>query len=189
MGIKPTLQHSYSYLFRIILAHFIIICKTNYDKILDICYGVKGAGQTLLKLGTININAAGVKLVIKNVKNVVKINQLLADLIREQTGKQMAVKRVKELRSEDQDLSPQDKEKITEDFLNQDELEEYDEYDLADLIEEYKDVFGELRLKKFLVDELEEYDEQEEAEDLAEHEETEEDEAEEISAKFQKKKL
>ncbi|MBD3359609.1 MAG: hypothetical protein GF365_02780 [Candidatus Buchananbacteria bacterium] len=136
------------------------VSEADYNKILDVCYSVKGAGQTLLKLGTININATGVKLVIKNVKDVVKANQILADLIRERTGKDLEIKRVKETSNNERKISSQNKEKITEDFLNQEDLEEYDEYDLDDLIDEYKDIFGELRLKKFLVDELEEYDQE-----------------------------
>lgn len=177
------------------------VSEVDYEKILDVCFSVKGLGQTLFKLGTININATGVKLVIKNVQNVVKINQILADLIRERTGKSLEVKKVKELQTDEQKLSPQTKEKITEDFLNQDDLEEYDEYDLQDLIDEYKDVFGELRLKKFLVDELEEYDEQEESGDLEAEDASDEsidepsqadeelEEEAEISPKFKKKKL
>ena len=137
------------------------VSEADFDKILDICYSVKGMGQTFLKLGTIKINAAGVKLVVKNVQNVVKVNQILADLIRQSTGKSVEVKKVREvIEGEEQKISSEDKEKITEDFLQQDELEEYDDYELDDLIDEYLETFSELRLKKFLVDELEEHDQE-----------------------------
>ncbi len=178
------------------------VSEADYAKILDVCYSVKGAGQTLFKLGTISVNATGVKLVIKNVKDVVKVNQILADLIRDRTGKSLEVKKVKESSINTQKISPQNKEKITEDFFNQEDLAEYDEYDLADLIDEYKDVLGELRLKKFLVDELEEYDqveevnaeqdevvEKEEFEEKEENEEADEEELDNTRPKFKKKKL
>jgi hypothetical protein len=182
------------------------VSEADYEKILDVCYSVKGAGQTLLKLGTININATGLKLVIKNVKDIVKVNQILADLIRERTGKNLKVKKVKAASNNEQKISSQNKEKITEDFLNQEDLEEYDEYDLAALIDEYKDVFGELRLKKFLVDELEEYDQGQEDSETDRQEENDEQKEEEgrgedegeggapeeieaVRSKFKKKKL
>ncbi len=175
------------------------VSEAPHEKILDICYAVKGFSQTVLQLGTIKINAAGVKLTLDNVKNVVKVNQLLTDLIREKTGKEIEVKKVKNLTSKS-------KEKITDNFLNQEEFDDYDEFDLSELITEYKDTFGELPLKKFLVEELDEYEKDEESssaeasEDMGEEEEVEgeedeDEEEEEIKVKekgtvsFKKKKI
>ena len=75
------------------------VSECSYDKLLDLCYSVHGFAQTVLKLGTIKIQAAGVKLIISNVKNVVAVNQLITDLIREQTGKKIEAKKVKEINS------------------------------------------------------------------------------------------
>ncbi len=130
------------------------VSELSLEKILDICYSVQGFWQTILKLGTIKIQAASVKLMIKNVRQVVQVNQLLADLIREQTGKQIEVKKVKQ-------LNAKEKEQLTEDFLKQDELAEYEDYNLQELIEDYKETFGDLKLKKLLVDELEKYEKEE----------------------------
>jgi len=127
------------------------VSEVSCEKILDISYSVKGFWQTILKLGTIKIQASGASLLLQNIKDVSKVNQLLVDLIRQQTGKKIEVK-------EEQDLSSQQKEKIVNDFLNQEELAEFEDYKLDELVEEFKDTFGELKLKKILVDELEKQD-------------------------------
>jgi len=129
-----------------------IVSELNYEKISDISYSVKGFWQTVLKLGTIRIQAAGVKLAVKNVSHVSKISQLLTDLILEQTGREIEIKKVKGLNSKE-------KEQLAEDFLSQDEMAEYEDYNLQELIEDYKETFGDLRLKKLLVEELEKYEE------------------------------
>jgi len=131
-----------------------IVSEVSYEKILDISYSTKGFWQTILKLGNLKIQAAGAVLIIKNLKNPAKINQLLADLIREQTGKKLEVKKVRT-------LTAKEKEQVTADFLNQEEFEEYEDYNLNELIDEYKEALGELRLKKLLVDELDQYEEEE----------------------------
>jgi hypothetical protein len=128
-----------------------IVSEVPYEKIADISYSVKGFWQTILKLGTIKIKAEGVDLILKNIKGVVKINQILIDLIRKGTGKSFEVKKVNS-------VSAGVKEKLTEDFLNQDGLAEYEDYNLDELVEEYKETFGELSLKKLLVNELEKED-------------------------------
>ncbi|MCX6745487.1 MAG: PH domain-containing protein [Candidatus Parcubacteria bacterium] len=127
------------------------VSEIPFDKILDISYSVKGFWQTILKLGTIKIQAAAAGFLIENIKEVGKINQLLIDLIRKQTGKKIEVKEVEQ-------LTDKQKEKLTDDFLNQEELAQYAEYNLAELIEEYKETFGDLSLKKLLVEELEKSD-------------------------------
>jgi uncharacterized membrane protein YdbT with pleckstrin-like domain len=134
------------------------VSESSYKKIMDICYSVHGLGQTILRLGTIKINASGAKLVIENVKQVVEVNQLLADLVKEKTGKKIQVKKVKHTTSKA-------KEKLTEEFLNQEEMEEYEEFDTDELIEEYIDTFDELSLKKLLIDELDEYEQEDEDEE------------------------
>ncbi len=123
------------------------VSEVDTQKILDISYAVKGFWQTILKLGTIKIQASGATLLLQNIKDVSKVNQLLVDLIRQQTGKKLEVK-------EEEDLSSEQKEKIVHDFLNQEQLAEYEDYKLDELIEEFKETFGELKLKKILVDEL-----------------------------------
>jgi|GEM_PF-468125 len=128
------------------------VSEVSLDKILDICYYVHGFWQTILHLGTIKITEAGASLILRNIKEASKVNQLIADLIREQTGKKIEVKKVKV-------LTPMVKEQLTEDFLKQDELAVYDDYNLNELLEEYKETFGELKLKKLIVDELEKYEE------------------------------
>ncbi len=131
------------------------VSELSFEKIQDICYSVNGIWQVILKLGTVKIQSTAVKLVIKNVSHVVQVNQILTDLIREETGKKIEVKKVKQ-------LNAKGKEQLTEDFLNQDELAEYEDYNLQELIEDYKETFGDLSLKKLLVDELEKYEEAEE---------------------------
>jgi len=147
------------------------VSEADYEKILDISYAVQGMGQTLLKLGTISVNATGVKLVLKNIKNVSKVNQLITDLIREVTGKRIEAKQVNK-------LSPKTKARITDNFLNQEEFDDYDDFDTDELVSEYIETFGELPLKRFLVDELDRFErkKEEEAEDPEEDEEDEEDE-------------
>ena len=132
-----------------------IVSEVPFEKILDISYSVRGLGQTVLKLGTIKIQATGTTLILKNLKKPVKVNQLLADVIREQTGKKLEVKKVRS-------LTAKEKEQVTADFLNQEEFEEYEDYNLNELIEDYKETLGELRLKKLLVDGLDKYEEEEE---------------------------
>ncbi len=145
-----------------------------FEKILDISYSVRGFWQTVLKLGTIKIQATGANLILKNIKEAGKINQLIADLIKKQTGNKIEVKRVV-------NLSPEVKNKITDDFLNQDELAKYEDYKLAELLEEYKDTYGELSLKKMLVEELEAKDKQNKQPEPAADED--------IAANFKKKQL
>jgi hypothetical protein len=130
------------------------VSEVTLEKILDISYYVHGILQTILNLGTIKITEPGASLILRNIKEVAKVNQVVTDLIREQTGKKIEVKKVKL-------LTPEAKDQLTEDFLNQDELAEYDDYKLSELIEDYKETFGELRLKKLLVAELEQVEEPE----------------------------
>ncbi len=163
------------------------VSEVDYSKILDISYTVKGVSQTILKLGTIKVKAAGATLVLKNISNIVKINQLITDLIREATGKEIAAKKVKQ-------LNGKEKEKLAEEFLNQEELAEYENYKLNELIEEYRETFGELSLKKILVDELEKHEEDEREPSFAKA--TEDKEQEELEGKeteslgnFRKKRL
>ncbi|MCX6745376.1 MAG: PH domain-containing protein [Candidatus Parcubacteria bacterium] len=125
------------------------VSDISYEKFLDISYSVKGVWQTIFHIGTIKVQSTGAALVLRNIQQPGKVNQLLADLIKEQTGKNIEIKKVAS-------LSPQIKEKLRDDFVRQDELAEYEEYNLNELIEEYKDTFGELSLKKLIVDELEE---------------------------------
>lgn len=127
------------------------VSEIPFDKILDISYSVKGFWQTILKLGTIKIQASAAGFLIENIKGVSQVNQLLIDSIRQQTGKKIEVKEVEQ-------LTDQQKDKITENFLNQDEMAQYADYNLAELIEEYKETYGDLPLKKLLVEELEKSD-------------------------------
>ncbi len=125
------------------------VSDISFEKFLDISYSVHGVWQTIFHIGTIKVQAAGATLVLRNIQQPGKVNQLLADLIKEQTGHNIEIKKVT-------DLSPQIKEKLIDDFVNQDELAEYEDYNLDELIAEYKETFGELSLKKLIVDELEE---------------------------------
>lgn len=125
------------------------VSDIEFAKIIDISYSVNGISQTIFNIGSIKVQSNGATLLLKNIKEPGKVNQLLVDLIRKQTGKQMEVKKVVSLGSAA-------KEKIMDEFVNQDELAEYEDYNLNELLEEYKDTFGELSLKKLLVDELEE---------------------------------
>lgn len=125
-----------------------IVSDIDFGKIVDISYSVKGIRQTIFNIGSIKVQASGATLLLQNIKEPGKVNQLLVDLIRKQTGKQMEVKRVVTVGSKA-------KEKIMENFANQAELEQYEEYNLQELIEDYKETFGELSLKKLLVEELE----------------------------------
>ncbi|MFA5187941.1 MAG: PH domain-containing protein [Patescibacteria group bacterium] len=134
------------------------VSEIGYDKILDISYSVKGFIQTIFQLGIIKIQATGAALVLQNLKEPAKINQLLADLIKEQTGKKIEIKEVT-------GINNKHKEQLTDNWLNQEELEEYEDYNLPELLEEYKETLGELSLKKLLVDELSKYDEDEEFEE------------------------
>lgn len=127
-----------------------IVSEVPYENIIDISYYVKGIWQTILKLGTVKVKAGGVDLILRNIKDVVKVNQILLDSIRQGTGKKMEIKQV--------NISDSAKEKLTDDFLAQEELEEYDDYSLNELLEEYKGTFGELSLKKLLFKELEKED-------------------------------
>lgn len=124
------------------------VSDVSYEKIMDISYSVRGVWQTIFHIGNIKVQASGVTILLRNIQQPGKVNQLLSDLIKEQTGKQIEVKKVVS-------LSPSIKEKLMDDFVKQDELAEYDDYKLDELVEEYKDTFGELKLKKLLVDELE----------------------------------
>ena len=156
------------------------VSEISYDKIQDISYSVIGLKQTIFKLGTIKIQATGAALLIKSIKEPAKVNQLLADMVKEQTGKKIEVK-------EDKSLNAKQKEQLTEDFLNQEELDQYEDYNLAELLEEYKESLGEIRLKKLLVDELAKYDEPDK--DDKEGEELKERVTEDIIGNFKKKKL
>ncbi len=131
-----------------------IVSEVPYENIIDISYYVKGFWQTVLKLGTIKIKAGGVDLVIKNIKEVVKVNQILLDSIRQGTGKKLEIKKIN-------NISESVKEKLTDDFLDQDKMAEFDDYNLTELLDEYKDTFGELSLKKLLFEELEKEDKKE----------------------------
>jgi len=132
------------------------VSAAPYEKIMDLSYSVKGFWQTVFHLGMIKIKGQGVELLLKNIKDVSRINQLIADSVRSQTGKNIEIKT---------ELTSEIKGKLTEDFLQQDELEKYDDYNLQELLEEYKETFGELSLKKLLVEELEKEDKKELAED------------------------
>lgn len=125
------------------------VSDIDYAKINDISYSVKGINQTIFNIGSIKVQSSGATLLLKNIKDPGKINQLLADLIKKQTGKQIEVKKVVNIGSGA-------KGKIMDEFVNQEEMAEYEEYNLNELLEEYKETFGELSLKKLLVDELEE---------------------------------
>ena len=133
-----------------------IVSEVPYENIIDVSYYVKGIGQSIFKLGTIKVKASGVDLIIKNIKDVIKVNQILLDCIREGTGKKMEIKKV--------NISEGAKEKLTDNFLAQEEMEKYDDYNLNELLEEYKSTFGEVSLKKMLCQELEKDDEKEEDE-------------------------
>jgi hypothetical protein len=135
-----------------------IVSEIPYENIIDISYYVKGFWQTVLKLGTVKIKAGGVDLVLKNIKEVIKVNQILLDSIRQGTGKKLEAKKVN-------NISAGAKEKLTKDFLEQDKLAEFDDYNLDELIEEYKETYGELSLKKLLSEELERSDKEEEADE------------------------
>jgi len=156
------------------------VSELGYDKINDISYSVHGLIQTIFKLGTIKIQAAGAALVLRNLKEPGKVNQLLVDLIKNQTGKKIEVKQAKNLNAEY-------KAQLTDDFLKQEELDKYDGYNLVELIEEFKDDFGELKLKKLLVDELDKYEGEKGKEDIANSDTQEEEEI--IAGNFRGKKL
>jgi hypothetical protein len=126
-----------------------IVSDVDYAKIIDISYSVNGISQTIFNIGSIKVQSSGATLLLKNIKEPGKVNQLLVDLIRKQTGKEMEVKKVVSVGSKA-------KEKMIADFVNQDDLAEYEDYNLNELIEEYKGTFGELSLKKLIVDGLEE---------------------------------
>jgi len=127
------------------------VSEIGYDKINDISYSVHGFVQTIFKLGTIKIQATGATLILRNLKQPGQINQLLVGLIKNQTGKKIDIKQVNNLNS-------LPKEQLIEDFLNQEEMAKYEDYNLNELVEEFKDSLGEIRLKKLLVDELEKQD-------------------------------
>jgi len=112
------------------------VSETAYDKIIDICYTVKGFWQTVLKLGTIKVKSSGAKIVLANIHNVIEINQVLTDLIREHTGKNLEIK--KEGAKEDQ---------VTTAEAETEDLSQYEDYNLQELQEEFKETFGELELK------------------------------------------
>lgn len=131
-----------------------IVSEVPYENIIDISYYVKGFWQTVLKLGTVKIKAGGVDLILKNIKEVIRVNQILLDSIRQGTGKKLEIKKVN-------NISEGVKEKLTNDFLAQDKLAKYDDYNLDELLEEYKGTFGELSLKKLLFTELEKEDKKE----------------------------
>jgi len=134
------------------------VSEAVVEKIIDLSYSVKGLWQTILKLGTLKIQAEGVTLLIENVADIIKVNQLLTDLIKQETGKKIEVKKTKQLMTEDKEYNAQEKQQLTEDFLNQDKLADYDDYELDELLDYYKETFGELRLKKVLVDQLQKYE-------------------------------
>jgi hypothetical protein len=124
------------------------VSDIDFGKIVDISYSVKGVRQTIFNIGSIKVQASGATLLLKNIKEPGKVNQLLVDLIRKKTGKEMEVKKVV-------NVGPQTKDKIMAEFVNQDEMDQFEEYNLQELLEEYKETFGELSLKKLLVEELE----------------------------------
>jgi len=128
------------------------VSDLELDSIIDISYSVSGIVQTIFHIGAIEVKSGGAALLLENIKEPGKINQLLADLIRKQTGKQIEVKKVVS-------LGPKAKDKLMDNFVHQDELDEYEDYNLNELLEDYKETFGELSLKKLLVDELDEEDE------------------------------
>ncbi|MDD5341253.1 MAG: PH domain-containing protein [Patescibacteria group bacterium] len=128
-----------------------IVSEIPYEKISDISYSVKGFWQSVLKLGTIRIKAESVDLVVKNITEVARVNQTLVDMIRQDTGKKLEVKKVS-------NVGEAAKEKLTDEFLNQDKMAEYDDYNLAELVEEYSETYGELSLKKMLAEELKKSD-------------------------------
>ncbi|MFC1598798.1 PH domain-containing protein [Patescibacteria group bacterium] len=134
------------------------VSEASFDKILDLSYSVQGFWQTVLKLGTLKIKAAGVSLLIDNVADIIKVNQLIMDLIQEQTGKEITATKTKNLDRQAKELNGKEKEQLTEDFLKQEELAEYDDYQLEELLDYYKETFGEISLKKVLVDQLEKYE-------------------------------
>ncbi|MCX6740408.1 MAG: PH domain-containing protein [Candidatus Parcubacteria bacterium] len=129
-----------------------IVSDLSYDKILDISYSVSGVMQSVFHLGDIKIQAKAAILKLGNIAFPAKVNQVLADLINEETGKKLDVKKVVS-------LGEKGKDKITSEFLDQDKLAEYEDYKLDELLAEYKENFGELSLKKLLVDELEKAEE------------------------------
>jgi hypothetical protein len=127
------------------------VSDIEYSKIIDISYSLRGIIQTVFNIGAIRVQSNGATLLLRNIKEPGKVNQLLADLIRKQTGKEIEVKKVV-------NLGVNAKEKIMNEFINQDEMAEYEDYNVDELLEEYKETFGELSLKKLLVDDLEEED-------------------------------
>jgi hypothetical protein len=152
------------------------VSDIEYAKIIDISYSVRGISQTIFNIGSIRVQSVGATLLLKNIKEPGRVNQLLVDLIRKQTGKQIEVKKVVS-------LGLNAKEKIMDEFVNQDELAEYEDYNLDELLEEYKETFGELSLKKLLVEEL---GEEEGEEGVSEPAKDEEDE---IKGNFRQKRL
>ena len=152
------------------------VSELPFEKVQDVSYSVAGIFQSIFKLGNIKVQSTGatkLALYLQNVPKPEKINQLLTDLIKELTGHQVKVTQVAEekiaepVEDNSQKISLE-KAQATKEFLGsmnedvekqyQQDLEQYKDYNLDELVEEYKTTFSELELKKLLVDELEEVD-------------------------------
>lgn len=120
--------------------------ELDLNSISEISYAVRGFTQTIFHIGNVKIKNSGKILILKNIKAPGKVNQLLADLIKDATGRQIAVnKEANKLNSQENSAGSD---------INQKNPAEYEDYKLDELLAESKETLGEMRLKKLLVEEL-----------------------------------
>lgn len=133
-----------------------IVSEAPLDKIQDVSYGTRGVWQTLWGMGSVTIKTLynAVTIAITSVKDPERISALVQELVREHTGKQVAVHR-------EQRLTTSQKKQVFSDVLAHEELEAVSDFDLDELLDEYIEVFGEDKLKKVLVDALDAHDDNE----------------------------
>lgn len=124
------------------------VSEIGHAKIQDISYQSRGLMQLMLGTGTIKIKTSvpDLSLAMFNVPQVKNycalINEAASSHQESHVGQTSAMKK-----------------ENFDDFLNQEELEKYDDLNLKELIEEYVSAYSRNRLKKLLYDEIHQKDE------------------------------
>ncbi len=120
-----------------------IVSEVPYAKILDVSYQSKGMIQSLLGIGDITITTS-IPQVSLFIRHVPDVKLKVADLVTLVDAR--ADRSHKEL-TRDQKFSALDE-------VMHDEVSEYEDYSLKELVEEYTDMYSVTKLKKLLIEQL-----------------------------------
>jgi membrane protein YdbS with pleckstrin-like domain len=122
-----------------------VVSEIPYTKVVDVSYSTKGVINALFGFGEIHLKTSipDLSLKIEYVSGVKQATATIVALVESGGG-----------RTDSPELDARQKMQNFDDFLNQEQFQEYAEYTLKELIEEYTEVYSVQRLKKLLATEL-----------------------------------